>query len=259
MKEIKRLLSSEDAVSEVVDFSITLGLMLLAISVIALAGYPMVEHLKESGHIENIKQSFSVLTPNMNKIAAGKAPSQSIELKMYGGSAVYITGGSYMNVTMDVWNDSTSSVDRISFERQLRMIENNYADTSIAYENTGAWAKYPQGKAVMVSKPVFAADNYSLIVPMVTITGSRGISGSGLIRVIADGGQLSVDTYRNVSRVEMTVSSKYYDGWENYLNESIGMQTIDVNSSTKTVHMGRNYNQNIDVFIAASSMSATVE
>jgi hypothetical protein len=260
MRQKDNLLSSNDAVSEILDFSITLGIMILAMSIIALAGYPMIEHMKESGHIENVKQSFSVLTPNMNKIALGKAPSQSVELKMYGGSTVSISGTSYMNITMDLWNETSSTVDSLSFERQMRMIENQYVDTSVAYENTAAWAKYPIGKAVIVSEPMFAYGDDSLVIPMVTITGSSGISGSGLIRVISDGGQLSVEKYQNVSNVEITLSSKYYEAWEKYLNESVGMQAVSINTSTKTLTMEKSYSpNNIDVFITVSPMSVTVE
>lgn len=258
MTRRKRSVFSDDAVTEVLDFIITLGMMLLAIGIIAVVGYPLVEHMKESGYQENIRQSFSVLTPNMNKIAAGKAPSQSVELKMHGG-VVSVTGNSYMNVSMDMWNESTSSIEPISFERQLRAIENEYMDTSFAYENTGAWARYPQGSAIAVSKPVFAYDNSSLVIPMVTITGNEGISGSGLIRVVSNGGQLLVESYNNVSQVEITLSSDYYEAWEKYLNESIGMQTTYVNASNTTIQLRKDYNPNIDVFITVSPMSVTVE
>jgi hypothetical protein len=139
------------------------------------------------------------------------------------------------------------------------MIENQYIDTSVAYENTGAWVKYPQGRALMISKPVFAYDNNSLIIPMVTITGSKGTSGSGLIRVISDGGQLAVETYNNVSKVEITMSSEYYEGWHTYFQESLEMANTSVNTTTRTIYAEKSYNPNIDVFIMVSPMSVTVE
>ncbi|WP_340820202.1 hypothetical protein [Methanolobus sp. WCC4] len=252
------IFTSEDALTEVVDFVITLGIMLLAISVIGLAGYPLIEHMKESGHIENIKQSFSVLAPNMNKIASGKAPSQSVELKMYGGG-VYITGDSYMNITMDKWNDTTAATETVSYEKQLRMIQNEYKDTTIAYENTGTWARYPPGRSVMITKPIITYDNSSMVIPMVTITGVDGVSGSGLIRVISEGGQLAVERFENVSRVEMTISSEYYEAWERYLSDSIGMQQTNINTTTQTVSMEKNYSQNIDVLVTVSPMSISIE
>jgi len=255
----KSILVSDDALTEVVDFVITLGIMLLAISVIGLAGYPLIEHMKESGHIDNIKQSFAVLAPNMNKIVTGKAPSQSVELKMYSGGGVFVTGTSYMNITMDTWNETTSATETVSHERQLRMVQNEYRDTTIAYENTGTWARYPPGRSVVVTEPNIAYDNNSMVIPMVTITGTNGMSGSGLIRVIADGGQLAVGRYENVSRVQITISSEYYDAWERYLGDSIGMHTVDINSSSHTVSMEKNYRQDIDVLVTISPMSVTIE
>lgn len=254
----KNLNLSEEGLTEVLDFTITLGIMLLALGVIGVAGYPMLEHMQEMGHLENIEQSFSVLKPNMNKVVYGKAPSQSVELKMHGGF-VAVTGTSYMNVSIQTWNESTSSLEVIPVERQLRMIENEFKETSIGYENTGAWAKYPQGSAIAISEPDFAYDGNKLLIPMVTIAGSSGISGSGLIRVISDGGQLSVARIENVSQVNITMASEYYDGWEKFLNESMGMQIVDVDESNNTIVASRSYNPNIDVIITISPMSVTVE
>ncbi|MBN2109793.1 MAG: hypothetical protein JW705_01715 [Methanosarcinaceae archaeon] len=257
-KEQNDLISSEAALTEVVDFVITLGIMLLALGVIGVAGYPMLEHMKEMGHLENIEQSFSVLKPNMNKVVYGKAPSQSVELKMHGG-AVSVTGTSYMNVSMQMWNQSASSMEVVSVERQLRMIENKYEESSICYENTGAWAKYPQGSAIAIAKPDIVYDGNTLMIPMVTISGSKTISGSGLIRVISDGGQLSASRYENVSRVNITMMSDYYDGWERYLNQSMGMQIVDVDATNSTISASRSFSPNIDVMISISPMSVTVE
>jgi hypothetical protein len=77
--------------------------------------------------------------------------------------------------------------------------------------------------------------------------------------VISDGGHLSVESYRNVSRVEITLSSDYYQAWENHLSESLGMHIIDVNTSTRTILAGKDYNPDIEVFITVSPMSVTVE
>ncbi|MDW7731130.1 MAG: hypothetical protein SCH66_01730 [Methanolobus sp.] len=256
--KIKKFTSSEEALTEVVDFTITLGIMLLALGVIGVYGYPMLEHMKDAGHLENIEQSFSVLKPNMNKVVYGKAPSQSVELKMHGGS-VAVTGTSYMNITMRAWNESSSSEEEVSIERQLRMIQNDFVDTSIAYENTGAWAKYPRGSAIAISKPDFAYDGNTLVIPVVTISGSKSMSGSSLIRIIADGGQLSISRYENVSNVNITIMSEYYNGWERYLSDSIGMQILDVDANNNTFTAGRSFSPNIDVITTMSPMSVTIE
>jgi hypothetical protein len=256
-----RFLRSEDAVSEVVDFSIILGIMLLAVAVIGVAGFPLVAQMQESGHAENIRQSFTVLTANINKIAFGAAPSQSVELKLYGG-LVSVTGDSVINVTVQAWNTSISSVESHTFTRQMRMILNEYEDRSICYENTGAWVKYPIGDALMVSRPKFVLHDDVLTIPAVMISGSTGISGVGLVRVTSDGGAASVYSYYNVSQVDITIKSKYYKAWERYLKDTddLGMQSISVDDTNTTVHLQKVYSpDNIDVHVIYSPMSVTVD
>jgi len=254
----KGIVASEDALSEVLGFSLTLGIMVLALGVIGVAGYPMLEHMQERGHLLNIEQSFSVLQPNINKVAYGKAPSQSVELKMY-GSQVSVSGTSRMNVSMQIWNSINSSYDYPTIERQMRTIENQYAGNNVAYENTGTWSMHPQGMSVAISKPDFAYHDNTLLIPMVTISGSKSISGSGLTRVVSQGGQISVSMHENVSMVDLTITSDYYEGWGRYLNETLGMGVDSVDHQNKTVSVSRSYNPGIDVLITLSPMSVTIE
>ncbi|TGC07299.1 DUF7289 family protein [Methanolobus halotolerans] len=257
-KKGKSIVESEDALSEVLGFSLTLGLMVLALAVIGVAGYPMLDQMQERGHLLNIEQSFSVLQPNINKVAYGKAPSQSVELKMY-GSQVSATGTSYMNMSMQAWNSTSSDYDTPSLERQMRKIENQYGENFIAYENTGVWARYPQGGSVIISKPDFAYHDNVLLVPMVTISGSKSVSGTGLTRVISQGGQTSVSVYENVSAVTITLTSDYYESWGRYLNETLEMDINNVDSGNNTISASRNYNPGIDVIVTLSPMSVTIE
>ena len=255
------ILRSEDAVSEVVDFSIILGIMLLAVAVIGVAGFPLVDHMQESGHAENVKQSFIVLTANINKIVFGAAPSQSIELKLYGG-LVSVTGDGAINVTVQAWNESNSMIESYTFERQMRMIQNEYEDRFIGYENTGAWVQYPIGDALMMSRPKFVFHDGVLIIPAVMISGSTGISGVGLVRVTSDGGLASVYSYYNVSQVDITIKSRYYKAWERYLEDTddLGMSSVGFDYTNTTVHLQKVYSpDNIDVHVIYSPMSVTVD
>jgi hypothetical protein len=249
---------AEEAVSEIVDFSITMGIMLLAISIIVTAGFPLVGYMQEAQHTENIKQSFTVLTSNINKVAFGSSPSQSVEIKLHESTAA-VTGTSSINVDMQVWNSSTSEMDTESFDRQLRVIENRYNERSIGYENTGAWVKDEREKVVMISKPNFAVGDDLLMIPAVMLSGSSSVSGTGLVRVVCDGGLPSVHRYENVSMVNITVCSEYYDGWRRFLNETMGMITKH-DTVNDTVSTSKQYSpNNIDVVIVYSLMKATIQ
>jgi hypothetical protein len=160
---------------------------------------------------------------------------------------------------MQVWNSSTSEMDTESFDRQLRVIENRYNERSIGYENTGAWVKYEREKVVMISKPNFAVGDDLLMIPAVMLSGSSSVSGTGLVRVVCDGGLPSVHRYENVSMVNITVCSEYYDGWRRFLNETMGMITKH-DTVNDTVSTSKQYSpNNIDVVIVYSPMKATIQ
>ncbi|WP_292487524.1 hypothetical protein [Methanohalobium sp.] len=254
---LKTLKTSEHAVSEVVDFVILLGVMLLAVSVIGVAGFPLIDHMQEVEHTENIKQSYTVLGANINKIVFGNAPSQSIELQMRGGS-LSITGNSLMNITLKRWNSTSDSYEYQVFERQMRIIENRFEGTSICYENTGTWAKYPAGESVAITHPRFSFNGDVLVMPVTLVSGSSSQSGQGVVRVVSDGGHSNVYSYQNVSEVDVRITSKYYEGWGTYFDDTMNMDVAvyDVNN---TIIAHKNYSDNIDVHIVYSPMSATIE
>jgi hypothetical protein len=243
MKSIK-LLSSEDAVSEVVDFVTILGLLVLSIGIIGVAGYPIVKNAQEANHIENTKQSFIVLTNNVNKVVIGQAPSQSVELKMYGGS-LSVTGSSSINITANSTNITTGQIERIVLaDRQMRSIESTVGDTYVVYEGTGLWAKYPNGNTILVSKPLITNQSDVLVIPIVTIGGISSAGGSGMSMVTVKGVP-SVTFYKNVSNIIVTINSSYADGWMKYFNNVMAWTT----SGTSGECTGTLNAKNVDVYI----------
>ena len=99
----------------------------------------------------------------------GQAPSQNVELKMYGGS-LSVTGNSSINITaINSTNENITLVDR-----QMRSIESVVGETIVAYEGTGVWVRYPNGNTILVSKPLISNQSNMLIIPVVAIGGTSG-------------------------------------------------------------------------------------
>ncbi|CAG1002649.1 hypothetical protein METP3_03455 [Methanosarcinales archaeon] len=248
MNNIK-FLSSEDAVSEVVDFVTILGILVLSIGLIGVAGYPILEKAQEANHIENTRQSFIVLANNINKVVMGQAPSQSVELKMYGGS-LSVTGSSSIIITANSTNISTGNIERMPLlnETRMRSIESSVGDVVIAYEGTGIWAKYPNGNTILISKPLIISHNNMLIIPVVTINGASSVGGSGMSRVTAKG-VATVVLYSNVSDIIVTINSKYSNGWKNYVDSEMQQIFCISTGSPGECTEPLNIAKNIDVYI----------
>ncbi|MFA4935362.1 MAG: hypothetical protein WC568_05955 [Candidatus Methanoperedens sp.] len=257
MKIIK-FLSSEDAVSEVIDFVTILGILTLSIGIIGVAGYPMLKNAQEATQIENTKQSFTVLAENMNKVVLGQTPSQSVELKMYGGT-LSVTGNSTINITANSTNITTGTISRIVlvYTTDMRSIESTVGNTVVAYEGTGVWAKYPNGNTLLVSKPLITNQSNVLVIPVVTIRGTSSTGGSGISRVMASGSP-GVTLYRNVSNIMITVNSGYWKGWENYFGRvmSWGVCTSGGPSGGCTVNL-QTLN-NTDVYILNIQLETSI-
>lgn len=253
------LTRSDAAVSEVVDYSIILGIIILATGIIIVAGVPMLEDMQDARHSENIGQSFEVLALNMNKVVFGNAPSQSVELKMYGG-ALSVAGDNYMSIDIQVWNSSANAYEiQSAVGLEIKDIENSYHNTNISYENTGVWAKYEDGGSVMISEPRFTYANNVMVIPIAKIDGRESLSGSGLVSVTADGGGRRIYRYENVSQMNISVTSDYFEAWGRYLNKSLEMPVVMLDSNNRTVNCSKNYLINIDVYVIDSPMKVTID
>lgn len=257
MKIIK-LLSSEDAVSEVVDFVTIIGILVISIGIIGVAGYPILKNAQEKNYIENTRQSFTVLAENMNKVVVGQAPSQSVELKLYGGS-LSVAGKSTITINATSFNVTNSSYDPITLvAQQMRSIESTIGDTTIAYEGTGVWAKYPNGNTIVVYKPLITNQSNVLVIPAVKISGTSATGGSGMSHVTAKGVP-GVTYYGNVSNITITVNSSYWKGWKDYVENimSWGICTSGASSGECTVKLETM--NNIDVYIQNIQLDTEVE
>ncbi|VVB55439.1 Uncharacterised protein [uncultured archaeon] len=248
MNNIK-FLSSEDAVSEVVDFVTILGLLVLSIGLIGMAGYPIVKNAQEANHIENTKQSFIVFANNFNKVVMGQAPSQNVELKMYGGS-LSVTGSSSINITAT--NSINENITLVP-DRQMRSIESVVGENVVAYEGTGVWINYPNGNTILVSKPLITNQSNLLVIPIVTVGGISSVGGSGMSRVTAKGVP-NVNLYKNVSNISVTINSTYSNGWKNYFVNVMAWSSCSSGECTAKLEM-----KNIDVYIINIQLDTEVE
>ncbi len=112
----------------------------------------------------------------------------------------------------------------------------------------------------MVKEPEFVFSDNTLFIPSSTITGVSGQAGKGLVRAVADGGESSVYKYTNVSAVDITIMSQYYEGWEKYLDDTFGMKIISRDENNNTIQVRKDdYLENIDVYILYSPLSVRIE
>lgn len=246
----KHFLNSEDGVAEVLDFVTILGILIISFSLIALMGYPAIRSAQESRFTENTRQSFVVLADNVNKIALGQAPSQSVEIKLYGGK-LSVTGESTIKINGTIYNATPpGSMEEITLEKSMRSIENSIGETLVAYEGTGVWVKYSDDVILNPSQPLIINQSNVLIIPIVHIYGESEMAGSGISRVTLCPDEPcypELIIWSNVSNVTITITGNYTSGWKDYFRNAKGLNweiggtsdsyTAKLNNSRMDVHI----------------------
>lgn len=255
--KIKELLYSEDAVTEVVDFVTILGMLVLAVGLIGVAGYPIIKNAQEANHIENTRQSFTVLAENINKVVMGQAPSQSVELKMYGDMLSVISAStrtSTINITL------IRDAGNVSFEYDLGAIEAKFDTAIIGYENTGTWINYTSGGTIMISKPDFVISNDSMYIPVTTIgistKGSSSMGGTGLVRVVAEEKWSELNSVSNVKSIRIIINSSYTDGWQQRFLKETNSWTVLFSGQ---LIMGQDFNPPVNVYIQRKLIDVSIQ
>jgi hypothetical protein len=255
--KIGEFLKSSAAVTEVLDFVTILGILMLSFSIMGLVGYPALKNAQEMRYIENTRQSFIVMAENINKVAFGEAPSQSVEMKMYGGM-LGINRGSIINITANVTNQTI--VERtVLYQGPMGSIENSIGDTIVAYEGTGVWIKNPNGVISLASKPIITHQDNVLIVPIVFINGMSSLGGVGMSRImICPDSPCSPRLlfYGNASNITITITSKYASGWEYYFKNLL---ELDVESSSGVVSGSLNSTKKIDIYLLDSQLYTVIK
>ncbi len=253
MKIIK-FLFHEDAVSEVIDFVTVLGILVLSIGIIGVAGYPLLKNAQEANYIENTKQSFAVLTDNINKVMSGHAPSQNVELKLYGGMLSVIpasTRTSKINITLNKTDNS-----EVTFEFELGAIEATFDSAIVGYENTGAWVNYTSGATLMIAKPEFVITNDSVFIPVVTIGGTSSVGGTGLVRVVAEDKWIELNMTTDVQSIRIVVNSSYTDGWQKRFLKETNSWSVRLGSD---LIMGQDFNPPVNVYIQRKLLNVVIQ
>jgi hypothetical protein len=250
----KQFLNSGDAVAEVLDFVTILGILILSFSLIGLMGYPAIRSAQELRFTENTRQTFVVLADNANRIALGQAPSQSVEIKLYGGK-LSVTGDSTIRI-----NGTIGAGSEITLETQsMRSIENSIGETLVAYEGTGVWVKYPNDVILNPSQPLIINESNVLIIPIVYLYGESEMAGTGISRVTLcpdEPCSPELTIWSNVSNVTITITGNYVSGWKDYFRNAKGLNwEIGGTGDNYTAKLN---NKGMDVHILKTFIEAVI-
>jgi len=237
MKSKIGMLESDDAVSEVMGYSLILGIVIVSVGLMTVSSFPILSDLKDSVFMETSIESLSIVDGRISMVAYGTTPSQPSRFDLNGGKMI-VGNDTGSRVTITV-NNSSMPI----FNKSLGILEYIVGDQKIGYENGGMFRKFPEGNTVMITPPEFhltgatANSNGTLSFPIIIINGNDSISGKGVFTINSISKKNPVVIYPNVSintQVEIRIKSEYYKAWAQYITERTEAVPI-TNDSTREV------------------------
>jgi len=210
---------NNDGVSDIVGYMIIMAIILVALSVVYAAVFPVLYDSQNTNYVRNIEQSFKVLGFNINRIVSGGAPSQSIEIKLRGGT---ISTGSDSRLVLDFTNVSGGPQEE---SYSLLTVEHYFDGQYIAYEGGGIWSRYMGVGSMPLTSiyPSIIIGNVSVVPVGVSVGTQMSGGGQGMARVEVSGVSSDIEAYLNASRIYINVTSDYCSGWEVYFRDKLGL------------------------------------
>jgi hypothetical protein len=226
----KSFFTSESAVSESIGYILISGIMVAAIGIILIIGYPALQNWIGDGHMQNMERGFVVLGNNIDRIMSQDAQMQSVELNLNGGSIMTTDTGTF-DISYKYLNTTTNIVETKSENWDMTNIIYNYhGNRHIGYEFGGV-VENMGSDGYVLSEPNFVVGD-PFIIPITNIYGgSNAIGGDGVAKITIYGRRAAINTTSNVHQIDVSVKSDYYKAWESYLKQ-LGM-TTSVDDSLK--------------------------
>jgi len=212
---------NEGAVSNVLGFSLILGVVIIALSLVFSHTYFMVNDAKEKVKYESMAQGFRKIQSIVEYSAYSKNPLKSIRILLNEGS-ISVNSGGDLSVSV-VINNTTA----YSCTSKMGIIEYSFKSTKVAFENGGVWF-LSNDKPVIVSEPrIFiykkTINNETILfIALTKINGNGSVGGKGFAEVEIRYNSSETRIFNESGYVEMNITSDYARAWKRYFDELRG-------------------------------------
>jgi hypothetical protein len=227
-------------------------------AIIFAIGYPIYNSYVDSGHMQNIEKSFSLLSYNANLVAMQKLTISSTEIKMYGGTlATRDTGALSLNI-LYYGDEAGTNLIGSSGNLNLSTLEYSKGTTRVAYID-GSVCRYDVNGAIMLKEPEVINGTDFLLIPMINLYESRAsIAGDTLARITfmtpyyskssQKIGSLGPYTVPNVKNVTIKMDGDYGPCFSRYFQEKFGFEPAGANG---VLTLSKTYSQGINLTLMA--------
>ncbi len=220
-----------------------LVLVMLSIAVIMAAGYPTVDRMQENVETERMVNEMAVLDADIGNVAMGGASSKNVRMNTGGGTLSVDGDASWIHIK------HYDQSGNLAWEHNSSMgtVEYRNNDRLIAYEGGGVWnTQVGDEGSSMLTPPEFRYRGSTLTFPLINISGDMSYSGRAggnditvkqeeMKRVYPDG--LDETNPVDNGTVNVTVHSRYYQGWANHFEERTEGNVVSIDEENRTAEV----------------------
>jgi hypothetical protein len=233
-----------DGQSEIVGLVFIFGIVFASISIILLAGLPIINNATENTQLERFQTEFALLDQQIRESVYGPGQS-SASISPSGGSISVDNGSDSMTVRIEYRPNTGPDIS--TDEILLGGVEYDaQGDRGVAYEGGGVWAKY-RGDALSLRKPPdisYSGGTLNMNLMNFTSEKTAGGTGDSTFYFSSEGAHRSSElrgiTNRSLGpgELEVSVRSNFADGWAEYFNRTMASSTVDVETGSSSDKRG---------------------
>lgn len=227
--------------SEVLGFVLIFGIMIAGALIIVGLGASALSDTEEELSGERAEKALTQFDSKAGLVALGEADSQRLTFASDSEGQFFVNDDAgWMNITVE--NRTTGDLSEI-MNTTLGSVTYEDDRTTLAYQGGGVWRASQTG-GQMVSPPEFHYRNGTLTLPTVKLSGDSALSNrvevtqAGETQKFPDPSRTPTDEWINPldnHKVNLTVSSEYYQGWGHYFEQRTDGDVIYKHDSEEVV------------------------
>lgn len=217
---------TDRALSQVIGYSLLIGIVFLAISSIAAGGgYGALQDLQQEPREQNAQQSMAQFASEASAVGHGRAQRREVSIGPRSPATRRVEPS---QGTLKIKVNPEDGPQRTVFESELGRVVYDTGDTQVAYQGGGVWQSVGDS-SVMLSEPNFyyrgtGSASETLTLSLVSLTGPDRVVGQDVTISDANTSQDAYTVGGNGSalvgsQVYVVVESEYSDAWADYLSE----------------------------------------
>jgi hypothetical protein len=216
-----RLHRDERAARNMIGFTLTFGIIVVSVGLVATMGYPQIDDLSQNERIDNAEAGMELVASNFRELQEQRATARTNELSLSGGSLTVLDGPTVRVQAEDTDFDQTFAVGGLQY---------GYEGTTITYESGALFRTYGEDNVAVVEGPTMrcteerAVVSVSRVVPSSTAkTSGDYVSVTGTTQTQAlrfPINRTGPDSMADADDVFVTVTSPRSDAWDRYFDRN---------------------------------------